>query len=99
MGAKQTVYDDFQNFNVDDDEAGINDNMEKAGYRSGNHFRLTQCNTYHGSPTLRFAIIDFQVASQTDVTYNLAYTGGEEPYTSSEDNQKNNAGDHIWRIS
>ena len=53
VGAKQAVDDDFEQFDVDDHEAHVNEDVHDAGHRTGHHLALAQGHAGHHLPTVR----------------------------------------------
>ena len=67
MRSKNTIDDKLQNFEVDNQEACINKEMQQSGDNSLEHLPLTKGHQHHILQPLIFMVIDFIFFPELDV--------------------------------
>ena len=70
----QPVDHEFQNLQVDNQEAGIDEEVKNGRYRSFKHFLLPEGNQQHILPALRRSVSDWIGFSQLDIVPDKAYS-------------------------
>src|SRR5690554_5358115 len=76
---ESSVQYDFDNFDVDDDEPQVNENVHNSGYGAHHHFALPQRNTTHNAPAPGWLIGSIERFPKADIGYNLPYIFEKQP--------------------
>ena len=94
VGAQQAVDHDLEQFDVDDHEPHVNQDVHDSGHRSGHHLALAQGHACHHLPTVRSPVGPVHVLALQDVPSNESDALGKQAHACGHTQRKEELGNH-----
>ena len=80
MTSQESVQYNLEYFQVDDDEAGIDNKMEQGHQGVPEHFFLTESKQEYIAPALSLPVAEIFFLAQQNITAYLPDMAGKQPY-------------------
>jgi hypothetical protein len=94
MGADQAINDKLKHLQVDDEEAGVDHEMENGRNRSLEHLLLTEGHQEHIAPPLAGTVVDFVGFAKPNGSCQEEYPPADEENSAAKDKQEDQLSNH-----